>query len=96
MRLLLSTALAALLAWPAFAQNCAPRDEVITRLAENYGESRQGIGIARQGAVMEIFASNNTGTWTITATLPNGLTCLIASGQSYESLNEAIIEGDPA
>ena len=46
--------------------------------------------MARQGAVMEVFASDDTGTWTITVTLPNGLTCLIAAGESFEVLAEAL------
>ncbi len=72
------------------AQNCAPRADVIKRLAQTYGETRRGIGIARQGAVMEVFASDQTGSWTIVVTLPEGVTCLIASGQSYETLAEAL------
>ncbi|WP_271948426.1 hypothetical protein [Ruegeria faecimaris] len=72
------------------AQSCAPRDEVITRLAETYGETRKSIGIARQGAVMEVFASDQSGSWTITVTLPDGMTCLVASGQSYEDMAEAL------
>ncbi|KIC40043.1 hypothetical protein RA27_14450 [Ruegeria sp. ANG-R] len=71
-------------------RQCAPRDDVIQRLAENYGETRRGIGIARQGAVMELFASGSTGSWTITVTLPDGVTCLIASGQAFETLAEAL------
>ncbi|WP_170406751.1 hypothetical protein [Ruegeria arenilitoris] len=70
--------------------NCAPRPDVLQRLAETYGETRRGIGMARQGTVMEIFASDDTGTWTITATLPNGLTCLVAAGEAYETLAEAL------
>lgn len=68
--------------------NCAPRDDVVQRLTQTYGETRKGIGIANRGAVMEVFAADATGTWTITVTLPNGMTCLIASGQSYEALAE--------
>lgn len=70
--------------------NCAPRPDVLQRLAETYGETRRGIGMARQGTVMEVFASDETGTWTITVTLPNGLTCLIAAGEAYEVLVEAL------
>ncbi|WP_170365383.1 hypothetical protein [Ruegeria arenilitoris] len=70
--------------------NCAPRPDVLQRLAETYGETRRGIGMARQGTVMEVFASDETGTWTITVTLPNGLTCLIAAGEAYEVLAEAL------
>lgn len=74
----------------AQGQNCGNRDAVIDRLAEGYGESRQSIGMAPQGRVVEVFASLETGTWTITVTLPNGMTCLVASGQSYESLDEPL------
>lgn len=82
----------ALAATQATAQtrNCAPREVVVERLADGYGESRQSIGLGAQGAVVEVFASNDTGTWTITVTNPNGLTCLVASGQSYETLAEAL------
>ncbi|KIC16989.1 hypothetical protein [Leisingera sp. ANG-Vp] len=94
----LPVALAALVlaAAPAAAQNrnCAPRDMVIKRLAEKYGESRQSIGMGQQGMVMETFASGETGSWTITVTTPNGMTCLVASGQSYEVLAEALPETD--
>lgn len=72
------------------AANCAPRDDVIKRLAETYGETRRGIGIARQGAVMELYASDQSGSWTITVTLPDGMTCLVASGQAYEDMAEAL------
>ncbi|SDX13711.1 hypothetical protein SAMN05444358_103130 [Ruegeria halocynthiae] len=71
-------------------RQCAPRDDLIQQLEERYGETRRGIGIARQGAVMELFASANTGSWTITITLPDGMTCLVASGQAFEALADAL------
>ena len=78
---------------PVFAQqqqNCAERETVIERLKSKYGETRQSIGMAPKGRVVETFASEATGTWTITVTTANGITCLVASGQSYESLNEVV------
>ncbi|MDU9005842.1 hypothetical protein [Sedimentitalea todarodis] len=72
------------------ARNCAPRDAVVERLASNYGETRQSIGLGSQGAVVETFASDDTGSWTITVTMPNGMTCLVASGQSFEELAEVL------
>ncbi|WIY26230.1 hypothetical protein QPJ95_04705 [Parasedimentitalea psychrophila] len=71
-------------------RNCAPREAVVERLASTYGESRQSIGLGERGMVIETFASADTGTWTITVTTPNGLTCLVASGQSWEELAEAL------
>lgn len=78
----------------AFAQNnnCAERAQVIERLAERWGESRQAIGLGANNAVVEVFASHETGTWTITVTLPNGMTCLVASGQAYETLTEELTD----
>lgn len=72
------------------ARNCAPRDSVVDRLADGYGESRQSMGLGANNAVIEVFASDETGSWTITVTTPNGLTCLVASGQSFETLAEAL------
>lgn len=72
------------------ARNCAPRDAVVSRLAEGYGETRQSMGLGANNAVVEVFASEETGTWTITITSPNGMTCLVASGQSFETLAEAL------
>lgn len=68
------------------ARNCAPRDQVVTRLAEGYGETRQSIGLGANNSVIEVFASDESSTWTITMTAPNGITCLIASGQAFEML----------
>lgn len=79
------------------SRNCGPREMVIERLAEGYGETRQSMGLGANNAVIEVFASSETGTWTITVTRPNGLTCLVASGQAFEELAEALpAKGDDA
>lgn len=70
--------------------NCAPRDTVIERLAAKYGETRKSIGLGNNNAVMEVFASAATGTWTVTITTTGGLTCLVASGQAFEELADAL------
>lgn len=83
-------ALAAAQARAEAPRNCAPRPVVLERLASGYGETRQSIGLGAQGAVVEVFASAETGSWTITVTAPSGLTCLVASGQSFEPVAEAL------
>ena len=72
------------------SRNCGPRDMVVTRLAEGFGETRQSMGLGANNAVIEVFASEESGTWTITVTSPNGVTCLVASGQAFEELAEAL------
>lgn len=71
-------------------RNCGPRELVLSRLAEGYGETRQSMGLGANNAVIEVFASDESGTWTITVTSPNGVTCLVASGQAFEELVEAL------
>lgn len=83
-------ALAAQQATAEGGRNCAPRPVVLERLASGFGETRHGIGLGAQGVVVEVFASAETGSWTITATLPNGMTCLIAAGENYETVAEAL------
>ncbi|MEO0569007.1 MAG: hypothetical protein AAF066_14835 [Pseudomonadota bacterium] len=85
------------LASPAIAASCAPRETVVDRLAERYGESRQSVGLGSNNSVVEVFASEETGTWTIVVTSVSGLTCLMASGQAYEPIAEVLpIEGNDA
>jgi hypothetical protein len=67
-------------------QNCAAHDAVVTRLANAYGETRHSIGLAADNSVVEVFASKETGTWTITVTTADGTTCLVASGQAFEDM----------
>lgn len=94
---MLLAACAAALGHPAAARNCAPREVVVERLAERYRETRQSMGLGPNNAVVEVFASQETGTWTITVTTPQGMTCLVASGQAFETLAEALpAPGDDA
>ncbi|MFB9148666.1 hypothetical protein [Roseovarius ramblicola] len=88
----LTTALASLLAAPAAAQSgrCAPRETVVQRLAEAYGETRQSMGLGANNAVVEVFASAASGSWTITVTGTNGITCLVAAGQGYEAVADSL------
>ena len=91
MKQLIMLGLTTLLASPVAAQtaaNCAPRDVVVDRLAQRYGETCQSMGLGANNAVIEVFASDETGSWTITVTSANGITCLVASGQAFEALAE--------
>jgi hypothetical protein len=78
----------ALRAAPAAAQTqCAPRDDVVSYLASEYGETMQSMGLARD-AVVVVFANRTTGTWTITRTDAHGVTCLMASGARWEAARD--------
>jgi hypothetical protein len=89
--LLLSPLLA--LAAPTYGHSqpatCLPRAALVEDLGTRYGETPQSIGLGSNNALMELFASRETGIWTIALTLPNGQSCLIASGQAFETLQSA-------
>lgn len=88
---LLAVATAAIIAltWPldsAKAQwaACAERAAVVERLKVGYQESEAGYGVTGSGLVAELFVSE-TGSWTIVITRPDGVSCLVAAGQSWET-----------
>ena len=77
----------------AQGQACAPRERVLDRLGTTYGETRRGAGLAGSQAMVELFASDATGTWTMTVTLPDGRMCLVASGTDWQPLDEVLPSG---
>ena len=76
------------------SRNCAERATVLETLGANYGESRQSMGLGADNSVIEVFASSETGTWTITVTRPGGPTCLVAVGDNYQHLDEPLANYD--
>lgn len=74
---------------------CAQRGVIVERLEQLYGESRQAVGLAGTQGLVEVFASLETGTWTILVTAPSGVACLVAAGDHFERL-EQVPPGEPA
>lgn len=62
---------------------CAARTDIVKRLSDRYGETLQSMGLQNNG-ILEIYASDDTGTWTIVVTTPDGRACLLAAGQLWE------------
>lgn len=85
-----------LLTTAAAAQSgiCSDHARVVERLASGYGESRQSIGVGSDNTTVEVFASLETGTWTITVTQAGGATCLVASGKAFQVLSEGLPNTD--
>ena len=62
---------------------CAPRADIVAKLNDRFGETRQSFGIVQHNKIVEIFASMNSGSWSILFTDANGYSCLIAAGTQY-------------
>ncbi|MEE9590831.1 MAG: hypothetical protein V3V97_22765 [Hyphomicrobiaceae bacterium] len=61
---------------------CAPRTAVVTGLTQKFSEKRQAAGLVSNKAVMELYVSEK-GSWTILMTTTNGVTCIVASGDTW-------------
>jgi hypothetical protein len=72
-------------AGPATAQSaaCGPRPAVIQKVTEEFGETRALIGLTARGEVLELY-STIEGQWTLIATRPDGISCVIAIGSELE------------
>ena len=61
---------------------CGKRADVVRVLREAFGETALAQGLAHTGAVAEVFTSPK-GSWTIVATSPDGMACMVGSGESW-------------
>ena len=65
------------------ASVCSDRDSMISKLKDTYGEAERGMGLSGSEAVIEIWSSAKTGTFTIVMTRPDGVSCVVAAGTSW-------------
>jgi hypothetical protein len=87
---LAAAAFVAASAAPAHAQAQAPacvkRVDLIKHLSAKYHEAPAAVGLADNGSLLEVFASKSGETWTVTVTMPNGISCMVATGQDWQDL----------
>jgi hypothetical protein len=72
---------------PAHAQvpTCAPHSIFVDTLATTYGENRRMFGVVNDQQVVSLFANDQTGTWTLLVTGPDGTSCMASSGSDYDA-----------
>ena len=89
----ISTTLFAVTAPLANAQMvCGTRDKIIAQLEKKYGETRRSLGLQQGRGVVEVYASEETGSWTILVTDARGKSCLMAAGEAFEIEAVATVE----
>ena len=70
----------------AQAVNCAKRDLITERLHSKFSEQLTAGGLQatrRSTSFIEVWASQETGTFTVMLTRPDGVSCIIASGTDF-------------
>src|SRR5215510_10745421 len=86
-RTAVSTATAVLL-FPVLASAapllCGERSDVLTKLAVDFRERPASVALTNDGQLLEVMKSDSKLTWTILITNPNGVTCLVAAGESWQ------------
>jgi len=70
---------------------CIARADMVTRLQGKYAEAPVAIGLSNSGGVIEVLVSPDGGTWTIIVTDPQGVSCLMAAGEYWESAKTALM-----
>jgi hypothetical protein len=90
--------LGALVAGSASAMpHCGERADLVTALADRYSENHVASGLQSATGLMEIWVSEQEGTWTILMTRPDGQTCVLVTGTHWlETVDAEMPSGDPA
>lgn len=65
------------------ARHCNLRENTLRTFAERFNEAPVAIGLTTNGQVIEILSTPNGSTWSAFLTNPNGMTCMIGSGTSW-------------
>ncbi len=78
-------------ALPAQAQvrvPCAERAQVVSALQHEFEEAQVASGLTPSGQLLEVFASDK-GSWTVLLSMPTGKSCMIATGDAWNSEKKA-------
>ena len=79
--------------WPTDATPaCAQRTVVLEYFKKKYREEPVALGLANDGRVLEVLTTRTGSTWTIIMTLPDGRSCVVAAGESWDTVR-AMIKG---
>lgn len=63
---------------------CAKRNDLVRQLDAQYNEKPAAVGQVDQQSVVEVYVSDR-GTWTILVTGTDGGSCILASGEGWDS-----------
>ncbi len=73
-------------AHPTVSPICANHADIAERLGEVFSEVPVAMGVSSNGMLIEVFSAPD-GSFTILATEPGGESCLVATGEDWESLD---------
>lgn len=69
---------------------CGAHTEIENHSRTNYAEFPTSNDLASTGHILEVYVSKQTGSWTIVVTRPDGPSCPVAVGKSWESIRQIV------
>lgn len=63
---------------------CLPHGKLVELLDNRYSEQRIAVGLESNGRLFEIFATDDSSTWTMVVTTPDGAACVVAAGLDWQ------------
>ena len=79
---------AAAMAPPVAAQTapaCLPRTALVQNLQTAHGEHLTGGGLQNAANLIEVWSSDETGSFTVFVTRADGLACIVATGRNWHN-----------
>ena len=70
---------------------CDARNAVLASLNGNFAEKPTSMGLTKDGTIIEVLSSE-MGSWSIIMTMPNGVSCLMATGNYWQKLMKKTAE----
>ncbi len=67
---------------------CGEREEIVSILEDQFGETPVALALEKSGMAVEILKSK-AGTWTLLFSQPDGRACVIEYGQAWQSIEVA-------
>lgn len=77
------------------APNCVKRKDLLKQLEARFSEVPVAMGVSENGGVVEVFAAKDGATWTVTITMPNGFSCMLAAGEAWQDVPRVVFAGPP-
>jgi hypothetical protein len=68
------------------APACVKRADLLKHLSEKYQEVPAAVGLGDNGSLLEVFATADGSTWTVAISMPNGVACMVATGQDWRDV----------
>jgi hypothetical protein len=76
----------------ALTPACHSHADLAAMLNRKYAEAPNAVGVQANGHIVEVFASTDGTSWTIVVTRPDGVSCIVAVGQNWETLPNPITQ----